>query len=219
MNKDKLIEAYKELEVLFLKGVSPFSTDVPMVRSSISSIEAEGGITDGCIKNVPKEIYLCVGFNKDEETDVNFDDLHEVSWSNSREFGADIKYILASQPTPLSVQDKEEDWKAELWALVSEWDNQPNMNNWKRVEDFVTALKSQSVEPKEQEAEENEFDNRDYLQEVILFIEKQFAIKKREAGINVLGVENTDLLAVRYFVMDLQDEQSTAKNIKEPFNE
>lgn len=46
------------------------------------------------VKNLPKKIYLQLGFNWDEETEIDFKDLGEISWNNERVFNSDIEYVL-----------------------------------------------------------------------------------------------------------------------------
>lgn len=46
------------------------------------------------IKNIPKEIYLVVGCDKDEADGSDFNDLTDVLWSKYKEYSADIKYTL-----------------------------------------------------------------------------------------------------------------------------
>ncbi len=54
------------------------------------------------IRNIPNEIYLITGLDKGELFDIDcFNDLHELSWSTTKQFYHDIKYVLASQPVQL----------------------------------------------------------------------------------------------------------------------
>lgn len=53
------------------------------------------------MRNIPKVIYLNLGFDKDEvDSNADFNDMTEVSWNTARINDADIKFDISEQQIP-----------------------------------------------------------------------------------------------------------------------
>jgi len=49
------------------------------------------------MKKIPKEIYLNIGeISKEQLQDLDFNDLHEVTWSDTRINENDVKFVLSN---------------------------------------------------------------------------------------------------------------------------
>lgn len=87
----------------------------PIDTAASQGGESEGEPTD-LIRNTPEKIYLNVGFNLDDESDVDFLSLTDVYWSTMQDHDADIEYIRADLTAALRAEN-ERLKRAIHWAL------------------------------------------------------------------------------------------------------
>jgi len=84
------------------------------------------------MKNIPKEIYLDIGYDPSSEDDFN--DLKQVTWSKDNATGYGFKYVLESQlkdRNELLDRCYEDIWELKRFIFSEGWDDNSILRTYK----------------------------------------------------------------------------------------